>query len=183
MLHDTQAIRIGETPTIEVITVDWRQSGGCVVRACWQHLVSERIRVVSPRRWLRMNLITAPALRHTWVGIGWFGVALLLFLSLTPRSPEISGHYGDKIGHVLAYALLTYWWAQFLVTSRARCGLATALMLLGVAIEHAQGWTGWRTFDYRDMLADGLGIALGWGTVTLTPNVLLLLGRHVGRSD
>jgi VanZ family protein len=101
-------------------------------------------------------------LRRCWIAIGWFGVVLLLYLSLTPRPPEIPVEQGDKLGHILAYATLTYWWAQLLVTMSQRLRLAAVLLALGIAIEFVQGWTGWRTFDYYDMLADAIGIAIGW---------------------
>ena len=116
-------------------------------------------------------------LRRFWIAVGWFGVALLIYLSLTPQPPEIPVEQGDKIGHILAYATLTYWWAQLLVTTRRRCWLAAALLALGVAIEYVQGWTGWRSFDYYDMLADAVGIALGWAIAwPRTPDWLALFG-------
>ena len=109
-----------------------------------------------------MKSLSPVLLRRCWIAIGWFGVALLLYLSLMPGPPEIPVEQGDKLGHILAYATLTYWWAQLLVTSPQRLRLAAALLALGIAIEFVQGWTGWRTFDFYDMLADATGIAIGW---------------------
>jgi glycopeptide antibiotics resistance protein len=34
---------------------------------------------------------------------------------------------------------------------------------MGVAIEYLQRMTGYRTFDVADMIANGIGAALGWG--------------------
>ena len=33
---------------------------------------------------------------------------------------------------------------------------------MGVAIEFIQGWTGWRTFDTHDMMANGIGVLFGY---------------------
>jgi len=124
-----------------------------------------------------MNLRSTVLFRNVWEGIGWFGLALLLFLSLTPQQPDIPGDHGDKIGHVLAYAMLTYWWSQIILTARRRLWLAVQFVALGLAIECLQGWTGWRTFDYFDMLADIVGVVFGWILAILTPNLLAFVGR------
>src|SRR5450631_660508 len=121
-----------------------------------------------------MNLSFSSFPQRFWRGVGWFGVALLLYLSLTPNPPEIPLEQGDKLGHALAYAVLMYWWAQLLVTTRQRLWLAVALVGLGIALEYVQGWTGWRTFDYFDMLADAVGVAIGWVLAAVTPNLLVL---------
>lgn len=129
------------------------------------------------------DMLSNTLLHRLWVGIGWFGVVLLLYLSLTPQPPEIPIDQGDKFGHAFAYAMLTYWWAQLLHAGRQRIRLAAALLALGIAIEYVQGWTGWRSFDYYDMLADALGIAIGWLTAPpRTPDLLALLGARARRS-
>ena len=117
-------------------------------------------------------------LRRCWQAVGWFGIGLLIYLSLTPQPPEIPVEQGDKIGHSLAYATLMLWWAQLLPNAPQRRWLAAALIGLGIALEYVQGWTGWRTFDYFDMLADAIGVALGWlAAYPRTPDLLALAGR------
>src|SRR4029079_4971886 len=111
---------------------------------------------------LATDMLSNTLLHRLWVGIGWFGVVLLIYLPLTPQPREIPIEQGDKFGHAFAYATLMYWWAQLLRAARERMGLAAALLARGISIEYVQGWTGWRTFDYYDMLADAVGIALGW---------------------
>ena len=128
-----------------------------------------------------MNNVIGPPkpLQRFWRGVGWFGIVLLLYLSLTPQPPAAPG--GDKLGHALAYATLMYWWAQLMCASLARLRLAATLIVLGIAIEYVQGWTGWRAFEYWDMVADAVGVALGWALAAITPNVLKLLGRTIDR--
>jgi VanZ family protein len=130
-----------------------------------------------------MISLSSSVLQRLWRGVGWFGLVLLLYLSLTPRPPDIPMEQGDKFGHALAYALLMFWWAQLFIATRARLRLAAGLLALGIALEYAQGWTGWRTFDYFDMLADAIGIMLGWLAAAITPNALALIGRYARRPD
>lgn len=126
--------------------------------------------------------VSSTTLRRVWQAIGWFGIVLLLYLSLTPRPPEIPMDNGDKFGHGLAYAVLYYWWAQICIGCRRRIGLAAGLTALGIVIEYLQGWSGWRTFDPYDMLADAAGVALGWLLASRSWNILSLLQRHCLRS-
>lgn len=127
-----------------------------------------------------MPLLSPVWLRRFWYGVGWFGIALLFYLSLMPQPPAISIEHGDKLGHALAYAVLMYWWAQLLATTRQRLWLAAGLIALGIAIEYVQGWTGWRTFDYFDMLADAIGVVCGGVATAFAPNLLAFV-RGFGR--
>jgi VanZ family protein len=40
--------------------------------------------------------------------------------------------------------------------------LAVAFVALGIALEFAQRETGYRTFEIADMVADSVGVAVGW---------------------
>ncbi len=51
--------------------------------------------------------------------------------------------------------------------------LAIGMTLMGIGIEYVQHWTGWRTFDVMDMVANGCGVMLGW-LVVMTPIGTLL---------
>jgi len=127
--------------------------------------------------------LSATAWRRLWRGVGWFGVALLIYLWLTPNPPEIPVEQGDKIGHVMAFAVLMLWWAQ-LYFGRARLLIAAALLALGVGLEFVQGWTGYRNFEYADMLADLVGITIGcWLGPPRLPNWFLLSQRWFVRAE
>ena len=67
------------------------------------------------------------AVRRAWLAVGWFGVGLVVFLSLTPTPPEVDlGAYTDKWEHLTAYALLMWWFCQLQtsLSSQVRIGLA-----------------------------------------------------------
>ena len=96
-----------------------------------------------------------------WLGLGWVWIALVIFLSLTPHPPEIEMTSGDKIGHVLAYTFLMSWFTQLYRTRAKKWSIALGLVALGIAIEFAQEQTGYRQFEVADMVADGIGVAMG----------------------
>jgi VanZ family protein len=53
-----------------------------------------------------------------------------------------------------------------------RLAYAAGFAAMGVALEFIQGWTGYRSFELYDMLADGVGIAVGWAAALILPRVL-----------
>ena len=108
--------------------------------------------------------------RRAGLALGWAGVAAVIYLSLTPAPPRIDLTGGDKLGHLLAYAALTYWFCQFYF-HKARLYYALGFVAMGIALEFAQGATGYRSFEVADMAANALGVAAGWGTALLLPLV------------
>ncbi len=100
--------------------------------------------------------------RPLWLVIGWMLVLLVIVLSLAPVPVEVPVEGGDKFGHVAAYAALMLWFANIYELPVRRGMLAIAFVALGIALEFAQGWTDYRTFELADMAADVLGVAVGW---------------------
>jgi VanZ family protein len=102
-------------------------------------------------------------LRRAWIAIGWFGIGAVIVLSLIPSPPQLLPvEQGDKVEHMLAFGSLMFWFAQVYLQRSRRLTTAGLLAALGVAIEFAQGDTGYRTFEYADMGADCAGIFVGW---------------------
>jgi VanZ family protein len=104
----------------------------------------------------------AMRLRKLWLAIGYAMIAAILWASFTPEPPQIDIEQADKFGHMFSYAVLMYWFCQLYAATRMRLAHAVAFVAMGVAIEFAQQETGYRTFEYFDMLADAIGVALGW---------------------
>ncbi|HUQ25189.1 MAG TPA: VanZ family protein [Burkholderiales bacterium] len=69
---------------------------------------------------------------------------------------------GDKVGHFAAYGLLMLLFCQIYVRRNTRAACALAFVAMGIALEFLQGMTETRTFDVMDMLANTVGVALGW---------------------
>ena len=101
----------------------------------------------------------------------------ILWLSLTPRPPQIDLPQGDKLSHFLAYGTLMFWFCQLYASRRARFGYALGFVAMGIAIEFAQEATGYRSYEELDMLADAVGVALGWVIAHLEG------GRLLGRIE
>lgn len=102
--------------------------------------------------------------RRVWLATGWLWVVGVWILSLMPMPPQpLTFEFSDKLEHAAAYAWLMGWFA---VAYRgcARLRAALALMAMGLAVEIAQGWSGYRYFEWADVLADAAGVALAaWG--------------------
>ncbi len=119
-------------------------------------------------------------LRRVWLALGWLWVAAVFYLSLMPHPPEpVSFAGADKLEHGLTYAMLMLWFCQGCVERRARIRLFLALVAMGVGIEFLQGMSGYRYFEYADMLANTTGVLLGWGMAqTRMGYVLRMLERN-----
>lgn len=103
-------------------------------------------------------------LRNVWVALGWLWIVAVFYLSLAPIPPQPLTFDGlDKLEHALAYALLVLWFCQIYVAQFARIRLSLALLLMGVGIEVLQGMTGYRYFEYADIVANSTGIVAGLG--------------------
>lgn len=98
-----------------------------------------------------------------WLGLWYFGWLLCIALSLTPPLQVGVGlPQGDKLGHFLAYALLSAWAVWIFAGARQHWRAALALCVLGVAMEVAQGaFARDRMMDGYDAIADALGVLAG----------------------
>lgn len=120
-----------------------------------------------------IRFAAAPEQRRLWrVLLGLLFVAIT-WLALVPDPPQGLSTGWDKSNHLLAFASLAFtgvWacWPQ----PRQWWLLVLALLAYGVGIEIAQGFLPPRSADAADVLADGVGIALGllvaWPFIVLT---------------
>ena len=102
-------------------------------------------------------------LRWSWLALGWLWVATIFYLSLMPSPPEpVHFWSADKLEHALAYCLLMLWFCQVYRQRTSRMMLAVLLVAMGISIEYLQRETGYRTFDYADMLSNSTGVVVGW---------------------
>jgi hypothetical protein len=112
-----------------------------------------------------------------WLVLWWVGIGGVIVSSLLPAGdlpPVFPG--GDKLEHGLGYGLLAAFAVQLFVP-RAALRAGVGLVLLGIALELAQGaFTTTRSMDPWDALADACGVGLGLA-VLATPMRDLLL-RH-----
>ncbi len=99
------------------------------------------------------------------------GVAIIVaiwVLSLLPLNQMVVPG-GDKLHHFIAYGSLMLVWVLATPHHRLRQHVLMAIgfMLMGLAVECAQGLTPYRFFDWADALANALGVMIGWVLATL----------------
>ena len=99
--------------------------------------------------------------------------AAIIWLSLTPSPPSIEIEHSDKLGHLLAYGTLMFWFCQLYAARGARLACAIGFAAIGVALEFIQGALGYRTFEVADMFANALGVLAGWAAAQATGGALL----------
>ncbi|WP_146907199.1 VanZ family protein [Arenimonas daejeonensis] len=114
-----------------------------------------------------------------WLGIWIFGWALCIALSLLPPIELDAPPDSDKLGHFLAYAMLSAWAVMIFRTRRAQVLAALGLIALGIGLEFAQAQlTSTRLGDPRDALANTLGVLAGLA-LGFTPAAALV--QHLDR--
>ena len=118
-----------------------------------------------------------------WKAAGWLLVLTIIYFSLMPAPPDIGVEQGDKIGHLAAYGLTTLWFAQIYTGAHQRVRLFIGMVALGIAMEYAQRATGYRSFEVADIIADGLGVAIGWlAAPPRLPNLLSWVDKRTTRT-
>lgn len=92
-----------------------------------------------------------------------FGLCVLavLVLALMPTNVPMPSTGWDKSNHLLAFSVMA------LLGRRAYPGrtmaLLAGLLAYGALIEVLQSFTPNRSADWQDLVADAVGLALGWG--------------------
>lgn len=100
--------------------------------------------------------------KNLYLTTGFLYIVLISYLSLIPEPVRVVGFgHADKIGHFSAYLLMMFWFVQIYSTKDLLDFLAVAFILTGVFIEYLQLLTGFRSFEYADMLANAAGVFTG----------------------
>jgi VanZ family protein len=92
----------------------------------------------------------------------WSACIFFGFLCLIPTAYLPSGlfNWWDKAQHVIAFFCLYSF--GVLAYQKALGKVAIGLLLYGGSIEILQWFTGWRSGELSDWLADGIGILIGF---------------------
>ena len=103
-----------------------------------------------------------------WLALWCVAVLLVIVFSLTPPPPMALPRHGDKVEHVLAYAVLAAGAVQLFAGRVRLLGTGLGLVAMGVALEFAQGaLTATRMADPWDALANTSGVMLGLASALL----------------
>ncbi|HLU86167.1 MAG TPA: VanZ family protein [Taishania sp.] len=87
-------------------------------------------------------------------------IIAIAFLSLKPIDVEIELYVNDKIGHALAYCVLTFL-GGLLVEKRKLFIVALAAFVYSALLEYLQGFVPGRMVDWRDLIANASGVIIG----------------------
>ena len=109
-----------------------------------------------------MTAVVPLRFRRLWLALGWALVLAIVVLSLGPAPPVDLSEDRDKLGHLIAYGTLMFWWSLLLPSLRARLAAALAFVLMGAALEVLQAMTDSRSGEVADALANAGGVALGF---------------------
>lgn len=102
-------------------------------------------------------------LRFLWLAIGYSLVFFVVYQSIAahPIDVEIELPLRDKLMHAFAYFVLMGWFAQIYHDRFQRNMTAVVFVFMGISLEYIQGMGQHRMFEYSDMLANFIGVALG----------------------
>lgn len=116
-----------------------------------------------------MQLKPEPRYRRIWLLLGWGMIFAVFVLSLIPLDVDLS-EGRDKVAHFVAYGSMAFWFGMLFPGRARQFAWMLAFAAMGIAIEYLQRMTGYRTFEFADMVANGTGAALGF-TLAQTPLV------------
>ena len=117
-----------------------------------------------------MKPVVQPQLRFRrwWLALGVLMVLFITAICLLPDRDLPKVNLWDKAEHAIAFGSLAFWFGSIMVRPDLPW-VGIAVVIFGGLIEIAQGTMGWgRDADWRDLLADAVGVALGVALV-LTP--------------
>lgn len=98
---------------------------------------------------------------QAWRWLFWTGVVAVLALSLAPAGPRVPTTGWDKANHFLGFAALAV--PGLRAYPGRPAAVVVGLLLFGGLVEVLQSLTPYRLAEWGDWLADGLGVATGWG--------------------
>jgi hypothetical protein len=102
--------------------------------------------------------------RGAWLALWALGWIVCVVLSLGPAVPGAVPLFphADKLNHAMAYAALAWWAMGCFATTAGRRRALLSLLVLGAAMEWAQGaFTVDRQRDGLDLVANAVGVGLG----------------------
>lgn len=97
-----------------------------------------------------------------WLGAWVLGLVASVVICLVPL-PRLAASMDhlDKLEHALGYALLAGWAAMLFATLRGLMFAAVGLIAWGIGIEGLQALVPWRSASLADVVANGVGVAVG----------------------
>jgi len=93
-----------------------------------------------------------------WYVLAFIGLLALTVVSLIPV-PDLGG--SDKVGHFIAYAMLSAFFSLLVDQRKSLWRILFGLIIYGLLLEFLQGLTSYRSGDLADAVANSLGVMTG----------------------
>ena len=94
---------------------------------------------------------------YVWIFLGVMLIGIISYLSLVPSRSLPSLNVSDKLVHFLIYLTITLWFVG-IFKQKYFAALGILFLLFSLGIEILQGMTTYRSFEWLDLAANGLGI-------------------------
>lgn len=117
--------------------------------------------------------------------MNWIKTSLILvllgitFLSLKPPAGGVEIKVNDKFGHLLAYCVLTVN-AGLLFSKKHWLFVALAAFSFSALMEYLQGFVPGRSVDWKDLVANAMGVGIGLIVLYLFKDKLIKVLRRLG---
>lgn len=101
--------------------------------------------------------------RGIWRIIAFMNIGIIIILSVVPGPEDMGQIIGlDKLMHVFAYTFTMFWCNMCYPEKKYIMLFSAGLILMGIALEIIQGLTEYRMMSSYDMIANSIGVFLGW---------------------
>jgi VanZ family protein len=115
----------------------------------------------------KYDLVTLPKwgwLKPTPIAITYSVLLMAAMFVPVPHTPlDEMGFPVDKIIHLFLFSILYLLWTwAFRERKRGLITAAWVAIAIGMFTEIVQGFLPWRSFEYHDLIGDGLGILIGF---------------------
>jgi VanZ family protein len=107
-----------------------------------------------------------------WRLIFWSCVIIVLVLSLIPPAPYLPTTGWDKSNHLLAFAVLSSLGCR--AYPKHILSVMVGLPLYGGLIEVLQSFMPYHLAEWGDLIADGLGVVIGFGLTVFARKIGLI---------
>lgn len=107
-------------------------------------------------------------LRFLWLALGYGLVMMVVYLSITSEPIDMGQLflYEDKVYHAFAYFTLMIWFAQIYHDRFQRNMIALVFIFMGLLLEYLQSIDPARLAEVADVLANIIGVAIGFYMAT-----------------
>lgn len=122
--------------------------------------------------------------RRLWYVLGWLMVAIIVIGSLVPSPTQLDIVRYDKANHLIAYTVLMGWFTQLISERNMQIVYMLGFFAMGVSLEFLQAQTSYRSFELADMMANGVGVFIGWViSVTMMPGWLIKFDKFMNEKN